>query len=208
MGCDIHFYVEREVNGSWVGAQCPQSTLPSWSSEKRRSSWYLGRSYILFGVLAGVRSNWLPTPIKVRGMPDKVSPLIKKEADKWKGDAHSHSYITLEELICFETLTAEQSLYLNLEDYRSFKKDRNNFYLTKGLFEPKEENIISVEEMERVSNLIAFSNDDKYKQKYVKITDQFPLVAFIKEFWDQCIPEMKKLHKDPSKVRCVFWFDN
>jgi hypothetical protein len=62
--------------------------------------------------------------------------------------------------------------------------------------------------MERVSNLIAFSNDDEYKRKYVKITDQFPLVGFIKEFWDLCIPKMKKLHKDPSKVRCVFWFDN
>ena len=33
-----------------------------------------------------------------RGLPDDISPLVRKEAEHWEGDGHSHSYFTLKEL--------------------------------------------------------------------------------------------------------------
>jgi hypothetical protein len=60
-----------------------------------------GRDYEFFTSIAGVRSYnedhkiiWQP-----RGVPDDVSPLVKKEIDYYDCDGHSHSWQMLSELL-------------------------------------------------------------------------------------------------------------
>lgn len=63
--------------------------------------WDIMRHYDLFAVLAGVRNygdRQLPIS-SPRGLPPDVSSLIQKASDRWDSDGHSHSYLTLRELL-------------------------------------------------------------------------------------------------------------
>jgi hypothetical protein len=95
MGCDIHFYVEKKIDNSWMPVKADRH------SELTYRNWaYSGRDYHLFSYLADVRSygrgDCLAEP---RGLPEDVSPEIGRESDEYGLDGHSHSHFTLEELI-------------------------------------------------------------------------------------------------------------
>jgi hypothetical protein len=126
MGCDIHFFTERftkdsitsgpvdiseqrdikissildeqELEPRWVTADVWILEDDEWEIYER---FYDGsRSYHLFGVLAGVRTcDYDETICEPRGIPQDASGAYKYMCNKWDGDAHSHSYFTLEELL-------------------------------------------------------------------------------------------------------------
>lgn len=117
MGCDIHLVVEkRGENGEWVRAE--SMGQPWWVKdgsqleEPVRQEWYRGRNYALFAMLAGVRNypgldyksnKQLLTPIaEPRGLPADVTEETKKYSDEWGIDGHSHSWLTLEELLAVD----------------------------------------------------------------------------------------------------------
>jgi len=209
MGCDIHFYIEHYYKDKWHCVKEPSEFRPEWDKDPN-IRWYIGRSYHLFGLLAGVRSNVLPTPIAPRGFPEDASVLVKREFKKWGSDAHTPSYILLTELLDFENIIIDQPIYLSPPEYKNFLNNSNNLDIN-CLYERDEDNIISFQELEKISNLLAFTNDDTYLYKYAKIDNvKLPLISFINNnvIWKDVVPKMKKLNKDPSKVRCVFWFDN
>jgi hypothetical protein len=53
--------------------------------------------------LAGVRNYDRCEPLsEPRDLPEDVSKEIKKEYEEWGYDAHSASYLTIKELICFD----------------------------------------------------------------------------------------------------------
>lgn len=92
MGCDIHLYTERLVNGKW-------QSIDLYDSSGDIVSAYNGRNYSLFSILAGVRASVENDPIdSPRGLPDDVSDTVKAEFDKWVGGAHTPSHFTLLEL--------------------------------------------------------------------------------------------------------------
>lgn len=125
MGCDIHFFVERwtssnnyegprnltedrdqklnEVLGDkpthfrWVSADKWQKDDESWDV-LYNDELYNGRNYGLFSILADVRGDEEPID-NPRGIPNDASSGYKYMCDRWDGDAHSHSYFTLEELL-------------------------------------------------------------------------------------------------------------
>ena len=73
---------------------------------------YTNRNYHLFSILAGVRDysencNKISEP---KGLPEDISKITKKEADRWKGDGHSHSYLTLKEIKDFQNKNNEECL--------------------------------------------------------------------------------------------------
>lgn len=90
MGCDIHAFTEKFVDGHW---QC----LNNQALAGRLSDTFDARSYSLFGLLAQVRYDmshgWDP-----RGLPPGVSLEIQNESNIWDVDGHSHSWQTLKEL--------------------------------------------------------------------------------------------------------------
>jgi hypothetical protein len=125
MGCDIHVYMERWTNSNkydgpknlaedrdnklnellenepshfrWV-------SVDKWIYEEGRweidwnEHYYDGRNYHLFSILADVRGDHSPIA-EPRGIPQDASTGYKYMCDQWDGDAHSHSYYTLTELL-------------------------------------------------------------------------------------------------------------
>ena len=83
MGCDIHAYLEREIDGEWV-LLGPCSALES-------------RDYDFFSRIADVRtrdSNEIGyDPIEALGLPHSVSKGVQWHADRGGKEEHSHSYM-------------------------------------------------------------------------------------------------------------------
>ena len=88
MGCDIHCYAERK-NGK--------------KYQKIKLDVLGERSYGTFGFLAGVRNYSDVAPIaERRGFPDDASSPVRGSYEGWGSDAHSPSWLTVEELLAFD----------------------------------------------------------------------------------------------------------
>lgn len=118
MGCDIHFYVERKVDGKWLSAD--RWTPNEYANDEGEppfcveyhDHFYTGRNYSLFGILANVRNGvgfagcdtgdgFKPIAMP-KDLPSDVSPEVKAESDRWGCDGHSHSWFTLAELRAYD----------------------------------------------------------------------------------------------------------
>jgi len=104
MGCDIHLYSETldEHTNAWVADTADSFEVEKddpedegWCSmtEAQGSS----RNYWLFGVLAGVRTEW-PYSFEAKGFPEDASYHVEKIFKRWDCDAHTPSYLTKREL--------------------------------------------------------------------------------------------------------------
>lgn len=100
MGCDIHVFVEYRVdNGKWQAHQdhilqiIDKGTEDEFKNVIEVSA--TCRNYALFTALAGVRGGDICN--KPRGIPDDLSEIVKIAIDEWSFDAHSHSYLSLDE---------------------------------------------------------------------------------------------------------------
>ena len=93
MGCDIHIYIEKRVNGDKWQTH-PGHTLIHKGTEDEQigSVDATGRDYTLFAALAGVRGSG-PAPL---GLPDDISQTIERAIARYGNDGHSHSYISLD----------------------------------------------------------------------------------------------------------------
>jgi hypothetical protein len=87
MGCDIHAYAEVRRDGRW---ECAQEVFDC-------------RDYGLFGWLANVRNYSAVPPLAApRGLPNDASTDVRKEAEGWDGDGHTHSWLSAAELLAFD----------------------------------------------------------------------------------------------------------
>lgn len=85
MGCDIHLFTEKKVNGKWAD---------------QNTDLEVDRNYDLFSILADVRNYNNIVPIsEPKGIPADADEPFKKESDRMDDDGHSHSYLTLQELL-------------------------------------------------------------------------------------------------------------
>lgn len=90
IGADIHVYVEvvekhaggYEKNDEYI--LCVAEDV------------FFGRNYILFGLMAGVRGT--KTLFEPKGLPENISSTVSKKNKEWGVDAHSHSWLSIEEL--------------------------------------------------------------------------------------------------------------
>lgn len=116
MGCDIHSFAEAKKNGKWE-----RNEDPIFAEGSEPFGW---RSYGLFGFLADVRNYSQITPIsETRGLPSdsewlnsearhqgprsywtETPVMIETNYDDIHHDMnyHSHSYLTLKELLDFD----------------------------------------------------------------------------------------------------------
>ena len=90
MGCDIHEIIERKGEFCWLNSGSPD----------------LHRDYELFAVLAGVRNKYGIIPVSLpKGKPTDDNEFCSEFnalLEQWNGDAHSTSWVTLEELKAFD----------------------------------------------------------------------------------------------------------
>lgn len=115
MGCDIHLFAEKRVNGKWHSLDKfttnkdfdPDDELGDREIEVLREDRFYtgGRNYNLFSALAGVRSYEFrnkPNIISIpRGVPNDCCEEIKREIDYYGSDGHNHSFLYLYDLEAF-----------------------------------------------------------------------------------------------------------
>ena len=120
MGTDIHFYVEKRVNGIWVTADTwykdkEDGTLSTYDRDSshynRGGPYYTGRSYSLFSILADVRNGYgfagcdtgdgYKPIAEPRGLPEDVCKEVKDAFDEY-GDGHSTSNLLLAEILNYD----------------------------------------------------------------------------------------------------------
>lgn len=234
MGCDIHLYAERrDENGTWVDANPwevnkyhesdpehePRMTIPYGKG------FYSGRNYDLFGILANVRNGrgfagcdlgrgyWPISP--PRGLPDDVSPEVLAESELWDDDGHSHSWLTVAELMAYDwTQTTVSRGWVSLKEFA----DWNRWARSHGeppasycgdVFGPNIRKV-SIEEMERLCAEGVTERevpDPKRISYYCQVEWTHPYYSVATEFLSATLPRLWRLGA-PEDVRIVFWFDN
>ena len=127
MGCDIHFFTERKTSSNnykgprdlsedrntkieeiiegipvterWVSADEWEIEDGYWCVPYSKE-FFSDRNYYLFSILADVRNDGSIDPLDyTRGIPNDCSSGYSYITKQWEGDAHSHSYFTLKELL-------------------------------------------------------------------------------------------------------------
>lgn len=90
MGCYIHLYAEkRAADGSWQRVDTGDALTH--------------QSYSVFGFLANVRNYSRVEPIaKPRGLPDDANAATASAFERWSGEAHTPSWLSIEELLGFD----------------------------------------------------------------------------------------------------------
>ncbi len=220
MGCDIHLYVERKnANGEWepIKGRNPwydyyskyKHSVPDDIPKEVYEDWiWEGRHYSLFAVLANVRNYDMISPIShPKGLPKDVSDIVEDASHEWGCDGHSHSYVTLKEILqyCVKNKSLPQFGVIPLKSYEEYTKTGT---IPKdsclGICGPYIE-IISPEEADDIlSGMIRRHNWIGY---YVPLTWFESFMDIDELFFTRTIPEMMKLG-EPENVRLIFWFDN
>lgn len=139
MGCDIHLYVEKKINGVWT-SQDKWHTYSragwNYATIEYADRFYSERNYDLFAILANVRNGYGfaftktgggLTPIALpKGVPSDVSLEVLRDIEEWSGDGHSHSYFTLKELLEYDwTKVTNKEGYVSLESWLRWTKFSN-----------------------------------------------------------------------------------
>ncbi len=233
MGCDIHFYVERKVNGAWESAdEWKLDTDDEPPRERVASEYYGDRNYNLFAILADVRNGrgfaGLVTgegfkPISTpKGLPEDASAKVKAESDAWNGDGHSHSWHTLSDLLAYDwTQWTGLSGFVHADQYWAWSRYRKGQGLGPeeycGDAWGNEVRKVSNDEMGALVSSVAAKHTNYINIKaalekelnsvYTRVDWRVPYYRCAGSFWGETIPRLLRLGA-PDDVRIVFWFDN
>lgn len=187
MGCDIHLFKEKKVNGQWV-------TADDWSNEEGElyceSSNYSDRNYNLFGFLSkGVRRNHEKS-FNAKGMPSDASDEVKKCCESWGGDGHSHNYLTMEELKSASRMVKHDKMKIS-----------GKMHLDQWLIVQDEAKKPNPDWMVIYPYCQATNNPE-----YVDFTIDVPMSFIMGDDIDEIIAGFDGIESEDFRI--VFWFDN
>ena len=208
MGCDIHLYGERKIEGVWTALDNFKEDEDGYSGiDDYKNGAYYGRNYILFGVIAGVRKDNIQQ-FGTKGLPGDVSMEVKKLSDQWDCDGHSHSFLSLKEL-------------LSLQDRKTTvegMKDKNE------IIELKNELKKEKPDYDKLYPYCAWGSSGNYESFSVQIPLSYLIADFgerIQKYFINKINnnllsstetdsnQFRLANKlNPEDFRIVFWFDN
>ena len=214
MGCDIHLYTEKKINGFWNlwhKSHLNKAIHHTYVEDYYR---YTGRNYDLFAILANVRNGvgfaGIVTgggfnPIcQPRGLPKDVGYEVQELSEKWDDDGHSHSWLTLRELLEYDwdsQSTTKRGVVSEITykkwDHKGYPSEYCGASYGKGIETLSEEEYLKLNQKDTdVTYMIEVEWDVTYRQAANQ---------FLKEF----IPRLQELAEgDLDSVRIVFWFDN
>lgn len=235
MGCDIHLYVERRVEGVWTPADMWK---PSKHAEDEgrlsldyQDAFYHDRNYDLFAILADVRNGhgvagvttglgFVPIA-EPKGLPDDVSDVLKAESDYWDSDGHSHSWHTVADLMAYDwTQTTTHVAEIGGYDFWRWEQ----WSRRQGESPESYAGSISGASIEHISEdemraIITQATDglerDAWEsavrrstaRKVTRIQWEQPYYKCCRRFLSDTLPRLWRLGA-PEDVRIVFWFDN
>ena len=187
MGCDIHIITEIRQNGSWVRVEEIPEVLEN-------------RNYSTFAFLAGVRNRFNTKGFEAKGEPDDMSEDTKGTIESWKDDAHSHSYLSLQELV-----NKDKTDYISIKC--KVVKDFVDEIIKKGGSIPEG---IEIEEFtpECLQDVFAHSFEPLVIAKWQadeEKTKDYPIFKGIAELKEIA---QKYAIENYEDIRIVFFFDN
>lgn len=183
------------------------------------------RNYRLFAILGNVRNfagtlhgdlgenEYSPVFNYItdnRGVPEDASPEYLRLVKDWGEDGHSHSFVTVQEILDFDfDQVAKMKGFVDEENYRKFveegKPERWCGYVGGGSIE-----IVSNDEMYD----LVFNKHVPYDERYyTQVEWNVTYRDCCKFLLDNIIPEVMEVTKDMvngdwNKVRFVFFFDS
>lgn len=176
---------------------------------------YSGRNYDVFSILADVRNGYGFAGVKTgegfnpisnpKGLPNDVSELVYDASDAWGVDGHSHSYLTLRELLDYDWNQVTKHVgYVGKEEYKIFKENGKPDTWSGGIW-GSDVKYISNQEMDEILNGSASDTPNTYTQ----VSWDEPYYVSADNFYTKSIPMLKELSDGkPNDIRIVFWFDN
>lgn len=243
MGCDIHLYVERrDHTKDTVEAKAPWVTADTWTDSEYEDGvkdvayydhYYTGRSYDLFAVLADVRNGRGFAGVKTgsgfnpisspRGVPDDACPEYRDAVERWGADGHSHSHLTLAELLAYDwTQTTEHRGYVDVGQWARWKL-RGKPESWAGGVGGDSTRILEEAQVSAAATATGVSMYDLVHGRggavekvtaycgggriYTDVRWTEPYYRSCSHFWSECVPRLLRLGR-PDCVRLVFFFDN
>lgn len=237
MGCDIHFYVEKRVNGMWVSADTFKEEDDDGDIRYHQVDEFYGdRNYNLFAILADVRNGLGFAGVETgdgfkpisqpKGLPHDVSKEMKRQADSMRGDGHSHSWFTLRELLNYDwTQTSKLKGWVDLPTWADWSRwDRQHGRgpaSYSGAVYGKTVMKLPTKEMDELAeryNQLWRDGNKEAADAFARSNNAYgfaeweqPYYRCAGTFLDETIPRLLKLAGGVSgvdDVRIVFFFDN
>lgn len=235
MGCDIHMWAEVKLadKGEWrsvgrifknVYHDPDDPTIMIVGEDGREFEYnpaytpqpYESRNYNLFAILANVRNghgfagcdtgdgfNPIAMP---RGVPTDADEFYKKQAARWEGDGHSHSWFTLAELEAYDwDQKTKHRGFVSMEEYKEFKNNGKPQSWSGGI----SGGTIKIVENEFMDRLLDMAEDNGFHY-YTKVQWEESYRESVRGFLEITVPALRKLAKMKrvEDVRIVFFFDN
>lgn len=201
MGCDIHVCVEKR-----------SSSTELWESYDSTDVEYvdaieIGRDYVLFSLLAGVRNHFGFVPVAPpRGLPPDVSAEVANAAnDEWGSDGHSHSWVTLAELEAANLQTQRVAGYITLRSYRKWRTTKEPIFEWADDPEPFDGMRVPLQELALLARSDANTLDGSVP--YSRVPGAVCVPSHTQTTLFKLLAALRKVG-DPADVRIVFWFDN
>lgn len=193
-----------------------EKVAPSWEHPLQ-----IHRNYNLFAILADVRNGVGFAGMKTgegfniicepRGAPDDISAETAWDLHNWEADGHSHSWLTLRELLDFDwDQTTHHVGVVSPKEYAHWKEHGFPSYWSaevSGAVTRK----VSNEEMEAHLASGGDASNEEGLFLYTTVTWESKYRDSVgSRFFDVTLPALKQLG-DPEEaedVRLVFFFDN
>ena len=204
---DIHFFVEKKnKQDKWISADKWKYKI---NEETKKREYYVDQwdSFVRGG---GNEEMYeiLQSISLAKGLPSDVSNKVKTESDIWGLDGHSHSWLTVSELVGHDWHKGREiSGYLDSFNYDYLKST--------GLpisYRKKVDKVISEDDMKK---FLKKEKDPKFSTTQKEYAD----LGYCKSTWMasdadrlyyfhyHVLPKIRSLG-EPEDVRCIFWFDN
>lgn len=192
MGCDIHIYREKFIDGQWVTADTWKPC--SYDSSELTTDEIGGeRNYAVFYCLAGVRQNGDGHPFRFapRGMPLTASAEVLREYAAWHVDGHSHSFLYLHELE--ELLSVLEKNVVTVTGV----KDRSELARFRAAIAANKPGCWDL-----LYPYCAWTNSDKFEEFCIEV----PASYQVKDQLCRIIEGLKEAGGERQRI--VFWFDD
>ena len=237
MGCDIHLYVERRENDKWISADTwyPDEDDPERKSvykwgpgiSREAGPFYSSRNYNLFAILADVRNGrgfagcdtgdgFVPIAAP-RGVPEDASPEYRQAVTDYGCVGHSHSYITVAELLAYDwTQNTTIRGWVSPREFARFYLDGRPKSWSVGVSGGGIQHISNDEMLALImgskpaftcQDYHAMEREPPIAQTYTKVSWETRYYEECREFLSETMPRLWRLGR-PEEVRIVFFFDS
>jgi len=168
-----------------------------------------GRNYAWFALLAGVRGHLDPMIAPDRGLPKDVSPEVLRQSTQIDDDGHSHSWVTLRELLEYDwnNHIIQNSESVNKRQFLCFKTRKSNSEYFSSLYDTANMIEITNDQMGQLC-LGVYGMLDERKHYFTTVEWDETYRECVGEKYVQGIIDKLSEYGDPDEVRLVFWFDN